>query len=423
MNFLANLRNLQSGAPAPPKRLGNYDYSLAEDEIDEDGGTYEAPPSERAVVKVPVRQEEENVYLGERSLPFERPSVPHPRQQALPLRPPMIPPISKVSMLGQIHDSKSTYVDPSAQKRSAPLVNRDAKPGRKPTPLKTPPPRPGPAPLPNHNPTPVPRNEDDVYLDPNESQGEHSDELYLDPNAATCPFPRVCMRTPLPPRPNFHDTPPPWAGGHEVLPTRVGPFEAPPPMVKPPIPRALSRTHFQGGDVTATLPEANRPIKQNQSDPGIRFQLPPPLKESKSSPPHLSPSEHAPGGLRKSSLSEVSPLQDKEWFAGYCDRKTAEATLFRANKDGAFLVRYSSAQNTQQPYTLVVLYREKVYNIPIRYLEDTQGYALGKEGKKSEELFSGLQEMISHHKNTPILLIDCKNQAKQTAYLTHPTHP
>lgn len=147
-------------------------------------------------------------------------------------------------------------------------------------------------------------------------------------------------------------------------------------------------------------------------------------------------------------------------------------------QDGAFLIRHSSAQNSRQPYTLAVLYQEKVYNIPIRFLEETQGYALGKEGKKSEEvraneaasgegserdrkemekkkrkrtglqegmqlrknsrlficsphsisfslpqMFTTLDEMISHHRNNQLLLIDSKSQAKHTAYLTHPARP
>uniref|UniRef100_A0A4W5R7B9 SH2 domain-containing protein n=1 Tax=Hucho hucho TaxID=62062 RepID=A0A4W5R7B9_9TELE len=79
-------------------------------------------------------------------------------------------------------------------------------------------------------------------------------------------------------------------------------------------------------------------------------------------------------------------LQEKEWFAGNCNRKTAEDLLLQINKDGAFLIRRSSAQNARQPYTLAVLYRQKVYNIPIRFLEETRGYALGKEGKKNEEV-------------------------------------
>uniref|UniRef100_A0A3B4ZUU9 SH2 domain-containing protein n=1 Tax=Stegastes partitus TaxID=144197 RepID=A0A3B4ZUU9_9TELE len=92
-------------------------------------------------------------------------------------------------------------------------------------------------------------------------------------------------------------------------------------------------------------------------------------------------------------------------------------------KDGAFLIRHSSAQSARQPFTLAVLYQQKVYNIPIRFLEDTQGYALGKEGKKNEEIFTSLDEMISHHKNNQLLLIDSKSQAKHTAHLTHPVRP
>lgn len=55
-------------------------------------------------------------------------------------------------------------------------------------------------------------------------------------------------------------------------------------------------------------------------------------------------------------------------------------------QDGAFLIRHSSNQSPRQPYTLAVLYQQKVYNIPIRFLEEMQGYALGKEGKKTEEV-------------------------------------
>uniref|UniRef100_A0A665X6E9 SH2 domain-containing protein n=1 Tax=Echeneis naucrates TaxID=173247 RepID=A0A665X6E9_ECHNA len=115
--------------------------------------------------------------------------------------------------------------------------------------------------------------------------------------------------------------------------------------------------------------------------------------------------------------------QSKDWFAGECNRKTAEELLQRVNKDGAFLIRHSSAQNSRQPYTLAVLYQQKVYNIPIRFLEETQGYALGKEGKKNEEIFTSLDEMISHHRNNQLLLIDSKSNAKHTAYLTHPARP
>lgn len=55
-------------------------------------------------------------------------------------------------------------------------------------------------------------------------------------------------------------------------------------------------------------------------------------------------------------------------------------------QDGAFLVRHSSARDPRQPFTLAVLFQQKVYNIPIRFLEETHGYVLGKEGKKNEEV-------------------------------------
>nr|XP_040052654.1 B-cell linker protein-like isoform X2 [Gasterosteus aculeatus aculeatus] len=115
--------------------------------------------------------------------------------------------------------------------------------------------------------------------------------------------------------------------------------------------------------------------------------------------------------------------EDKEWFAGNSNRKMAEDLLLRVNKDGAFLIRHSSAQGSRQPYTLAVLYQQKVYNIPIRFLGETRGYALGKEGKKTEEIFGSLDEMISHHKNNQLLLIDSKSQAKHTTYLTYPARP
>lgn len=39
------------------------------------------------------------------------------------------------------------------------------------------------------------------------------------------------------------------------------------------------------------------------------------------------------------------------------------------------------------------------------------------------QIFGSLDEMISHHKNNQLLLIDSKSQAKHTAYLTHPARP
>ncbi|CAB1319958.1 unnamed protein product [Coregonus sp. 'balchen'] len=328
VSFFGKLKNLHSGPPAPPKRIeNNAGYGgWPEDEFDEeDGDTYEAPPCERPAMKVPPRHVEENVYLDRTSERSNR--VLPKRQAAPPPRPVKMAPMGKASVNYQsIH--AHTYLSlaclpvsvNSSLTISLTLMN--------------------------------------VYLDPNEGQGD-SDDLYLEPTAACPPAPRGPIRMPLPPK------------------TAV----APPPMpIKPPVPRAKS------------LPPPT---------PGIKPPLPASLKEPK-------------------------------------PRKTAEDLLLQINKDGAFLIRCSSAQNARQPYTLAVLYRQKVYNIPIRFLEETRGYALGKEGKKNEEVkrgrvlnkgknnesfFCSLQEIISHHKNNQLLLIDSKSQAKHTTYLTHPARP
>lgn len=49
------------------------------------------------------------------------------------------------------------------------------------------------------------------------------------------------------------------------------------------------------------------------------------------------------------------------------------------------MVRNSSGHDAQQPFTLVVFYNSRVYNIPVRYISMAQQYALGRE-KKGEEV-------------------------------------
>ncbi|XP_076586652.1 B-cell linker protein [Chaetodon auriga] len=251
-------------------------------------------------------------------------------------------------------------------------------------------------------PDPASNTEEDVYLDPNEEQ-EDNDDLYLEPTAACPPAPRGPMR--MPPSP------------------KTALASSPIPMMKPPVPRAKSNSLLPSLNEIQTV-EARRatfPTKLPPPTPSVKPPLPSNLKEAKPSPPNPPMADTKPvassGGMRG---TKQSGNEDKEWFAGDCNRKTAEDLLLRVNKDGAFLIRHSSAQSTRQPYTLAVLYQEKVYNVPIRFLEETQVYALGKEGKKNEEIFSTLDEMISHHKNNQLLLIDSKSQAKHTAYLTHP---
>ncbi|XP_019339745.1 B-cell linker protein isoform X3 [Alligator mississippiensis] len=111
-------------------------------------------------------------------------------------------------------------------------------------------------------------------------------------------------------------------------------------------------------------------------------------------------------------------VHSKTWYAADCDRKTAEDALYRSNKDGSFLIRKSSGQDSKQPYTLVVFYNKRVYNIPVRFIESTKQYALGRE-KNGEERFDSVAEIIENHQRTSLVLIDSQNNTKDSTKLRH----
>ncbi|GCC23050.1 hypothetical protein chiPu_0001442 [Chiloscyllium punctatum] len=118
-------------------------------------------------------------------------------------------------------------------------------------------------------------------------------------------------------------------------------------------------------------------------------------------------------------FTETTNLSSKSWYASKCDRKTAEAVLHENGKDGAFLVRPSSGCDKNQPYTLAVLCRRKVYNIPIRLNEYGKQCVLGKE-KAGERWFNSIGEMIDYYQGNSLILIDRQNNTKNSALLLHP---
>ncbi|XP_047459232.1 B-cell linker protein isoform X2 [Mugil cephalus] len=115
-------------------------------------------------------------------------------------------------------------------------------------------------------------------------------------------------------------------------------------------------------------------------------------------------------------------VYNKPWYASSCDRKAADDALISFNKDGAFMVRKSSGHDSQQPYTLVVFYRGRVYNIPIRFVPNTQQYALGRE-KKGEEYFRTVCHIIENHQRNPLVLIDSQSNSKDATKLCYPVKP
>ncbi|XP_069046462.1 cytokine-dependent hematopoietic cell linker isoform X2 [Lepisosteus oculatus] len=120
---------------------------------------------------------------------------------------------------------------------------------------------------------------------------------------------------------------------------------------------------------------------------------------------------------------KTSPnLNDYKWYIGACDRYEAENALYATQMDGAFLVRDCSKNITDEPYVLVVFYRNKVYNIKIRYIRDKQRYALGT-GLWRNDVFDSVSAIIKFHLTFPIVLIDGKDKTgcqKEMCTLTYP---
>ncbi|NWV63860.1 CLNK protein, partial [Malurus elegans] len=70
-------------------------------------------------------------------------------------------------------------------------------------------------------------------------------------------------------------------------------------------------------------------------------------------------------------------LNQCEWYIGEYDRHEAEKILLHNNIDETFLIRDCSKKSKAEPYVLVVYYGRRVYNIKVRFLEESQQYALG----------------------------------------------
>ncbi|KAG9344399.1 hypothetical protein JZ751_011069 [Albula glossodonta] len=115
-----------------------------------------------------------------------------------------------------------------------------------------------------------------------------------------------------------------------------------------------------------------------------RSPLPPRLSSPKPSMDRGNTPRNGPSS-RPSTAEEEAGVYKKPWYASTCDRRSAEEAVTRSGKEGAYLVRKSSGQDPSQPYTLVVFYKGRVYNIPVRHIQASCQYALGRE-KTGEEV-------------------------------------
>ncbi|NXV30939.1 LCP2 protein, partial [Rissa tridactyla] len=116
--------------------------------------------------------------------------------------------------------------------------------------------------------------------------------------------------------------------------------------------------------------------------------------------------------VHQTNMEEDEDSLNEEWYVAYVSRPEAEAALRKINKDGTFLVRDSSRKTATHPYVLMVLYRDKVYNIQIRYQEENHIYLLGT-GLKGKEDFSSVADIIDYFQRTPLLLIDGKDRGSR----------
>ncbi|KAM6075632.1 cytokine-dependent hematopoietic cell linker [Chlamydotis macqueenii] len=115
-------------------------------------------------------------------------------------------------------------------------------------------------------------------------------------------------------------------------------------------------------------------------------------------------------------------LNKYEWYVGDYDRHEAEKALLQENTDETFLVRDYSKKSSTEPYVLVVYYGRRVYNIKVRFLEESQQYALGT-GLRGDDKFNSVKEIIDFYKCVPITLVDGKDQSgirREQCYLTYP---
>ena len=242
-----------------------------------------------------------------------------------------------------------------------------------------------------------------------------------------------------------------------------------PKIQKPPLPPATERP-----DRGSPLPGKKPPVpkhgwggdrRENDEDDVHQRPLPPPTmlpmssntfpsRSTKPSPKHPLPPTHMPGAFSESNSSfpqsaslppyfsqgpsnrpppriegrnfsspipnkprPPSPGEDEnslneEWYVSYITRTEAEAALRRINQDGTFLVRDSSKKTITNPYVLMVLYKDKVYNIQIRYQEENQVYLLGT-GLRGKEDFLSVSDIIDYFRKMPLLLIDGKNRGSR----------
>ncbi|XP_048378904.1 B-cell linker protein-like [Stegostoma tigrinum] len=369
-----NMSGLPPPLPARPNKPNrqNEETSCVSD-VDsgsENEDTYEPPPSERPLRPVTTIEPTNNYYIERQTKPSAFIPKPGPR------RPVHLPKIQNTKSESDPARVYGLYIDPNAAK--GPPMNKAVE---------------------DTSPTLPPRTHRKAQL-LNPQKGV-SDGEYLELN---------CKET---------------SGSKSLLESRLQPpipprsANLPSAATKPPVPFGKPHPHK-----TVPSPEEmpTPPATSRLNQTKFNLFIPTPFIQSvpSRSLPEESGRKTSIGMISSSSMfPETTNLSSKSWYASKCDRKTAEAALHENGKDGAFLVRPSSGCDKNQPYTLAVLYRRKVYNIPIRLNESGKQYVLGKE-KTGERWFHSVEGMIDYHQQKSLILIDKQNNTKDSTLLLQP---
>lgn len=159
------------------------------------------------------------------------------------------------------------------------------------------------------------------------------------------------------------------------------------------------------GSGSNTLPTADISHSANPLPPPGG--LPYPIYKPDGSPNGRPP---APIPVPYTSACGNDGICSEQWYLGNISRKDAENALRSVNKDGTFLVRNCSQSTLSQPYVLMVLYKNKVYNVRIRYDQDNQVYLLGSGG---HETFDSVSDIVEYFSKNLLLLIDGKDRGSR----------
>ncbi|XP_073867522.1 SH2 domain-containing protein 6 isoform X10 [Macaca fascicularis] len=213
----------------------------------------------------------------------------------------------------------------------------------------------------------------------------------------------------------------------------LGPSKPSPPLPQPsmcpqltaavslPVARKQRPVFRRRGGSLLFLPEQGASSRvvlgpPKKPDEDLYLECEPDAAGRKSSFPSVAP-------VGSASTAEDSDLLAQPWYSGNCDRHAVESALLRLQKDGAYTVRPSSGPHGSQPFTLAVLLCGRVFNIPIRRLDGGRHYALGREGRNHEELFSSVATMVQHFMRHPLPLVDRHSGSRELTCLLFPTKP